>query len=120
MSTKAMLAAAAMAIAAITPAGAMTLTDAPRNADGSSRFSDPDAAFDAQRDAYQNGRWGGFAFGVDGLARRSGAHAAREGGAALRDPRDLRCVQCTSVLIDGLWVLQPDDRAAYADPAPAR
>lgn len=102
------------------PANALSVVQAPENADGSARFVDPDAAFDQQLDDYQNGRNSGSVMRLgDGGA--SGGFVARDRAAPYRSARDRRdhtCLDCTSVNVDGLWVLRPAaDDGGEAQPA---
>jgi hypothetical protein len=96
------------------PARALTVQDAPHNTDGSTRFADPDARFDQQADAYENGRWGGNAM-MFGDGARSDAWAREEAQTAplrLRDPGDLSCQSnCSSVDVDGVLMLRQDNDA---------
>ena len=126
MKDKSYFAAAAavlIAIAAAGPANALSVVAAPRNSDGSQRFSDPDAAFDQQLEAYENGRPGAVWGLGDGVSSPDIDRAPRErvrNDGWGRDRYDYSCIECSSVLVDGVWVLRHDEHAEDVDPAPAR
>jgi hypothetical protein len=105
----AMLASLALSAA---PSAAFSFTEAPRNADGSARFTDPDAAFDQQAEAFANGRTSGEVMTFGDRARAQGPAEEQRQHETLAHRRhgDFSCIECSSVYVDGLWVLQPQRR----------
>ena len=100
------------------PASAFSVVQAPRNADGSARYADPDAALDQQLDDYQNGRLGGpMWFGGHASGDSYGRGESQETYQPHRNRHDYTCIDCNSVLVDGLWVLRPAGDDATADSA---
>ncbi len=100
----------ALAALASAPALAYSTSPMPRDAHSGANLADPDAAFDRQADNYQNGRWGSDAMMVGERAHEREATQSRDrttgdwfGGA-----RDYSCVDCSSTLVDGLWLLNHD------------
>jgi hypothetical protein len=105
--------AAGAVLGASSPAFAFSISEMPRNGDGSARFADPDAGIEAQQDAYLNGRRAGpsFGFGDGAPVERRVARVEHESRAERQARRNHECVECASVYVDGLWLLRPSQPA---------
>lgn len=111
MNLRILLSVASLGVAALaaSPASAFSITPMPQNADGSARFADPDAAIENQAEAYERGQSNGWHF--NGASRNrsvGGLRDARTGRSEHSDRRDHTCIECSSVNIDGVWLLRPN------------
>lgn len=100
----------AIAALASTPALAYSTSPMPRDAHSGASLADPDAAFDQQAENYQNGRWGDDALMVGERAHQREMQQSRDrtSGDWFGGARDYSCVDCSSTLVDGLWLLNHD------------